>query len=444
MWLVKLNYEAQIEWQKCLGGFSQDFGNSVEQTSDGGYILAGSTNSNEGDVSGNHGQVDFWVVKLYENGTIQWQKCLGGTSTEIAWSCKQTNDGGYIVGGDTYSNDGDVSGNHGDADCWIVKLDQNGQIQWSKTIGGIAIESLSEIQICADGGFIIAASSNSNDGDVSENNGESDAWIFKLSNSGVLLWEQSYGGSGSEYAASIDILNDGGFILAAGTASNDGDVNGNNGQTDNWILKLDATGTEIWKTCIGGSLNDIPRSIIQSQDGGFVFAGVTNSLDGAIDTAYGEDDWFVAKLNAAGSIEWTQCFGGSELEYTRAIFQTSDNGLAIAGYTLSLDGNIPQNQGYIDAWIIKLANIMKNTPVESATSLHMYPNPASEFITVRGLSEATPNKSFALYNQVGQLIAKGIIQQPETILCVDALPAGMYLLSIDNNHDAQRLRFIKQ
>lgn len=443
VWLVKLDFAGHLMWQKCLGGFSQDFGNYIEQTNDGGYILAGSTNSNESDVSGNQGQVDFWVVKLDEIGAIQWQKCLGGTSTEIAWSCRQTSDGGYIVGGQTYSNDGNVTGNHGNSDCWLVKLNPNGQIQWSKTLGGTLDEFLSDVKICSDGGFIIAASSNSNDGDVSDNKGETDAWIVKLSNSGEVLWEKSFGGSESDGAVSVDLLEDGGFIVAAFTASNDGDVSSNNGQADNWIIKLDATGAAIWKTCIGGSLDDAPSSIIQTQDGGYVFAGRTNSDDGDIDTAYGEEDWFVAKLNVSGSIEWTQSFGGSGLEYVKDIYQTNDYGLVIAGYTASLDGNIPQNQGYVDAWIIKLANIMSFAPVNSTTSFHIYPNPANDFITVHTLSGAYLNEPLTLYNQFGQPLARGLIQQTENKLSIDTLPAGIYFLRIDS-HKSQSAVFIKQ
>ena len=122
-WVVKLSSTGSLQWQKCLGGSRDDSAHSIQQTSDGGYIVAGFTDSNDGDVSGNHGGWDVWVVKLNSTGSLQWQKCLGGSDFDYAYSIQQTSDGGYIVAGGTYSNDGDVSGNHGDMDFWVVKLD---------------------------------------------------------------------------------------------------------------------------------------------------------------------------------------------------------------------------------------------------------------------------------------------------------------------------------
>ena len=119
---MKLNSLGDIEWQKCLGGTDWDDVNPIQQTSDGGFIVAGFTESNDGDVSGNHGNDDAWVVKLNSLGDIEWQKCLGGTIDDRACSIQQTSDGGFIVTGFTYSNDGDVSGNHGYSDYWVVKL----------------------------------------------------------------------------------------------------------------------------------------------------------------------------------------------------------------------------------------------------------------------------------------------------------------------------------
>ena len=123
-----------IEWQKSLGGTLDDTANCIQQTADGGYIVAGYTQSNNGDVTGNHGGYDCWIIKLNSTGTIQWQKCLGGASFDYATKIQQTTDGGYIVAGQASSTDGDVTGNHGNDDCWVVKLTDTGTIQWQKTI----------------------------------------------------------------------------------------------------------------------------------------------------------------------------------------------------------------------------------------------------------------------------------------------------------------------
>ena len=173
-----------ISWQKCLGGSAHDNATSIQQTSDGGYIVAGNTFSNDGDVTGYHGGDDYWVVKLDSNGNMKWQKCLGGSYGDCAKYIQQTSDGGYIVAGYTFSNDGDVTGLHGDSDYWVVKLDSNGNIKWQKCLGGSGNEGASSIQQARDGGYIIAGASNYSDGDVTGNHGGYDSWIVKLDANG--------------------------------------------------------------------------------------------------------------------------------------------------------------------------------------------------------------------------------------------------------------------
>ncbi len=180
-------FAQEIEWQKCLGGSKTEIANSIQQTTDNGYIVAGTTWSKDGNVSGNHGGYDFWVVKLNSSGGIQWQKCLGGSDEDMANSIQQTTDGGYIVAGYTKSNNGDVSGKHGWSDFWIVKLNSAGQIEWQKCLGGGISDYAKSIQQTTDGGYIVAGFTESNDGDV---NGwhlgfdydwpSTDFWVVKL------------------------------------------------------------------------------------------------------------------------------------------------------------------------------------------------------------------------------------------------------------------------
>ena len=184
-----------IEWQKCLGGTADDFANSIQQTSDGGFIVAGETRSNDGDVSGNHGKSDAWVVKLNSLGDILWKKCLGGTGNDYARSIQQISDGGFILTGYTNSNNGDVSGNNGYYDAWVVKLNSSGDILWQKCLGGTYDDYARSIQQTSDTGFILAGYTFSNDGDVSGNHGFSDAWVVKLNSSGDIIWQKCFGGT---------------------------------------------------------------------------------------------------------------------------------------------------------------------------------------------------------------------------------------------------------
>jgi len=230
-----------IEWQKALGGSSGDYAYSVQQTTDGGYIVAGNTGSNNGDVSGNNGNADYWVVKLISTGNIEWQKAFGGSSTEFAESIQQTTDGGYIVAGYSFSDDGDVFGNNGSDDYWIIKLNSVGDTLWTKTLGGTSRDWANSIQQTTDGGYIIAGWTQSNDMDVAGNKGGADYWIVKLDSVGTIEWQKALGGTADEQAQAVLQTTDGGYIIAGFTDSNNGDVSGNNGLNDYWIVKLSST-----------------------------------------------------------------------------------------------------------------------------------------------------------------------------------------------------------
>ncbi|AYN01604.1 T9SS type A sorting domain-containing protein [Chryseobacterium sp. 3008163] len=236
--------------EKNLGGTGDDRASSIVQTSDGGYVVAGYAENNNGDVTGNHGGKDYWILKLNtDGGVIFWKKSLGGSHQDLAYSIKQTSDGGYIVAGSAFSNDGDVTGNHGGTDAWIVKLNSDGNIQWQKALGGTKVDEASSIIQTADGGYLAVGNTTSNDGQVigyhsPSNTGPGEAplsydyWAVKLSATGSILWQKCLGGSGSDEASSVIQTTDGGYVIAGSSNSNNGDVSGNHGDYDIWVVKL--------------------------------------------------------------------------------------------------------------------------------------------------------------------------------------------------------------
>jgi len=354
-WIVKLSSTGDTIWQKSLGGSLSDMANSIQQTSDGGYIVAGYSSSTNGDVTGNHGVYDYWIVKLSSSGTIIWQKSIGGSSQDYTSTIQQTSDGGYIIAGSSQSTNGDVTGNHGNFDCWIVKLNSSGTLIWQKSLGGSGDDFAYQIRQTSDGGYIVAGVSSSTNGDVTENHGNEDYWIIKLNSSGVLMWQKSLGGSGTDVAYSIQQTSDGGFIVAGYSGSNDSDVTGNNGSDDYWIVKLSPVGDTIWQKSLGGSGADVATSIQQTSDGGFIVAGVTSSNDGDMSGIHhGGIDYCIIKLNSTGNILWHKLLGGSNEEITYSIQQTSDYGYIVAGYSNSTDGDVTGNHGDRDYWIVKL------------------------------------------------------------------------------------------
>ncbi|HYV91259.1 MAG TPA: MopE-related protein [Chitinophagales bacterium] len=342
-----------IDWQKCLGGSSSENANSIEQTADSGYIVAGYTFSNNGDVSGNHGNYDYWVVKLNKNGSLVWQKCLGGSDIDEGYSVSQTFDGGFFVSGLSLSANGDVSGNHGNYDFWVAKLDAAGSLLWQNSLGGSADDvSYSNCQT-KDSGYIVAGYTHSSDGDVSGIHGSDDCWIVKLNNNGILQWQKCLGGTDSEYARDIKETKDNGFIFAASSFSNDGDVSLNHGNDDYWIVKLDSLGNILWQKVFGGSSHDNPKSIQQTEDGGYIVAGTSSSADGDVTVNLGSSDYWILKLDSSGNLIWQKSLGGSAADYANAIQQTS-KGFIVAGRSYSDDGDVTVHYGFSDYWMVQM------------------------------------------------------------------------------------------
>ena len=365
-WLVKINSAGNLQWQKCMGGSALDVARCVQQTSDGGFIVAGYSNSNDGNVSGNHslpGREDYWIVKLDATGNMQWQKCLGGSLQDNARSIQQTSDGGYIVAGWSSSNDGDVSGNHGNNDYWVVKLDVSGNIQWQKSLGGSATDEAWAVRQTTDGGYVVAGASESNDGDVSGNHGGEDYWIVKLDAAGNIQWQHSLGGHRLDLPNAIRQTTDGGYIVAGQTYSSDGDVTGMHGPdaSDYWIVKLDASGNSQWKKCLGGSDYDVAYDVQQTVDGGYIVTGLSGSTDGDVTGHHpmvNPTDLWTVKLDDSGTMQWQKCLGGSFDDEGFAIQQTPDQGYVIAGRSFSSDGDVTGHHGTnneSDFWIVKLS-----------------------------------------------------------------------------------------
>lgn len=240
-WTFKVDANGMLIWQKKFGGSGEDQFNSIIPTTDGGYILAGTTGSNDGDISGFHASIsDVWVVKIDGSGNKIWTRAIGGSGGESPGGITQSNDDGYILVGRSTSNDGDITGNQGGLDGYIIKLDKNGNTLWQKTLGGTNSDWLQTIIPSSDGGFLIGASSKSNDGDFSSILGFQDAWIVKIDSDGNMMGKQIVGGSAHDEIAALTINTDGSYAFAGSSQSVDGDVSGHHGSilTDFWVLKF--------------------------------------------------------------------------------------------------------------------------------------------------------------------------------------------------------------
>jgi len=310
-WLIKTDKNGNKVWDKTFGGSDDDEASALQQTNDGGYILAGWTSD------------DAWLIKTDANGNKVWDKTFGGSEWDRAKAVQQTSDGGYILAGCTWSYGAGVY------DAWLIKTDANGNKVWDKTFGGSDFDVAYAVQQTSDGGYILAGYTKSFGA------GMEDVWLIKTDANGNKVWDKTFGGIMWDEGYTVLQTSDGGYILAGRTASFGA------GFYDAWLIKTDADGNKVWDKTFGGSSWDEGLAVQQTSDGGYILAGPTNSFG-----AGSMDAWLI-KTDADGNKVWDKIFGGSGDDVARAVQQTSDGGYILAGYTGSFGA------GVYDAWLIK-------------------------------------------------------------------------------------------
>jgi len=299
IWNMVIDEEGVILWKRCYGGNSASFANDGKETPDGGMIMTGQSYS----VPGNpeyHGGYDVLVVKTDSNANITWERLLGGSGDDFGENILPLPRGGYIAIGYTNSNDGDVSGNNGSYDAWLFRLDDAGNLLWEKCLGGSLYDEGREIFVTPDENFAVMGFSNSNDGDVSGNHGSFDYWWALVGPDGTLLAQNCFGGSGYDHAYDLEMTDEGNFVALGVSYSNDGDVSGNAGNGDYWAVEFDRTGAILWERCFGGSGSDRGQTIKPdpSMEGQFLLVGDSSSNDGDVTGNHGGSDYWVVKLGA--------------------------------------------------------------------------------------------------------------------------------------------------
>jgi hypothetical protein len=351
IFLIKTDAIGNIRWAKTFGGTSDDWAYSVQQTFDGGYIVAGYTESFGA------GWYDIFLIKTDTNGNVQWAKTYGGTSGDVAFSVQQTSDGGYIVAG--YTESFGAGG-----DIFLVKMDANGSVQWAKTYGGTIDDYASSVQRTSDGGYIVAGYT------YSFGAGYTDIFLIKTDANGNLQWAKTYGGTDYDWASSVQQTSDGGYIVAGYTWSFGA------GGYDIFLIKTDASGNLQWAKTYGGTSSDGAYSVQQTSDGGYIVAGWTSG------------DIFLIKTDANGNLQWAKTYGGTSGDVAFSVQQTSDDGYIVAGLTLSFGA------GWDDIFLIKTdanGNIGSCSIVQNASPTATTPSP-----TVATFSPSISSPSFTV------------------------------------------------
>ncbi|MDP4200412.1 MAG: T9SS type A sorting domain-containing protein [Bacteroidota bacterium] len=461
-WLVKTDLSGKIQWQKCFGGSQSDAPTCLIQTSDGGFALCGWTLSHDGDVTDPYPETispnpitgakfpkfEGWVVKTDSMGVKEWARNIGSqTGLEVFNSVIEVSDGFLAVGTSSLAREEGWMG-HAYTDALVVKLDSKGGQQWHRLIGGNYGDQANSVISVPGGGYVFAGWSQSTDGDLTglQQHGSEDAWVVRLDTDGLIMWQKCYGGSSSDRANCVFNTGDG-YVVAGWTSSNDGDVIGQHGYQDGWILRIDTNGTLLKQICLGGSDSDIIHSVIRTADGNFVFAGNTISTDGdvsglhhgSVDSA---DGW-VGELSPDLTLLWQNCLGGTGSDGFSTVIETADHGLLLNGSTETanngdVSGNHPgkgssgEPNRVSDVWNVKLRNPAAKVEGEIALAARhdLYPNPAQTevYLDIEG---ASPLRKIQFYSSLGvEVFPEYHTQGARAVITVTDLPAGVYAVIV--------------
>lgn len=469
-WIWKMNEKGDLDWQKSFGGSGVDLLQSIRLTADGGYILAGISNSKKGldkhdDAKGND---DFWIIKLDAKGNELWQKTIGGAGQEKLQSITLTADGGYLLGGSSASYKtrtssegiidlfGKSEDTRGNLDYWVVKLKKDGTIEWQKTLGGKYADELKSVAVLANGNYLLGGTSNSpTSGDKTNDNlGLNDFWLVQLDKTGNVVWQQSIGGAQDDNLFALTATKDGGFIV--GGNSNSGASNsktkGSSKGSDFWVIKFDDETNIVWQEVYNYGDRDVLTSIIENEDGTFLIGGYAQSeinsntsLSSKIKKGDkdGINDYIALKISATGEEIWTQTVGSKGEEVMKKMLETRDGGYLLTGTSNGKASKDKNNTiGGNDFWVVKLKD--KTKPEKEKLPIEAFPNPAITYTNVIigfDYSNGTAN----VYDLNGRQLQSHKLDGSRTLpIEMTSYPTGIYIVEIVTDREKNSIKIIKK
>lgn len=354
----------KIVWQQCLGDINSiNHYHSVTRISDGFFLTLG-INSDEG-VTNYHGSADIWLIRTDSLYNILWEKCYGGSDTDNPRKIVPITDTTFYIFGSTWSVDGDVlSGTYGFNDVWVVKINGQGDIFWERTYGTPGYEEPNDLIVTPDGGFVFINRIGGGGGDVSQFFGFGDVWMCKCDPEGNIEWEKTLGNEGLDNGVSLLINRRGNIVMVGAVQWHGGMVTCHpQGEIGNvWLVELDMQGNILWQECYGGSAYEAGIKIVELDDG-YIVAAASHSNDGDVSGHHGSigegsrPDIWVVKIDSLGGIIWQNCLGGTQYDAPIELFSTSTGEILVFGYTISNDGDVSgnnSNPGNVDGWLAKL------------------------------------------------------------------------------------------
>lgn len=361
------HFSGEKVWSKTFGGSLDEKIGTAAATPDGGLIVIGYTDSDDGDIIKSHASTELLLSRFDAGGNLVWTKTIGGTQDDYGTSITATADGNYIIAGYSGSSDNDVPGNTGMHDFLISKIDGNGNIIWSRNYGFLSHDHAHRIIQTRDGGYFVAGYADyaGIDGSVGNNgeghsmrnvqHGVGEFFGIKLGADGAFKWLRYYGGTMNDRVNDLVEANDGGILMCGYTESEDFDITDSHGSYDYWVIKLHGDGMLHWKKAYGGAGIDQAFGIAKTNNNSYVVVGRSNSADGDVTNPLGNFDAWVIHINDHGDLLWQKSFGGADFDAAAAIRKTRNGNLVIAGNTRGQLGANPNN-GQNDYWLFEIDN----------------------------------------------------------------------------------------
>jgi hypothetical protein len=463
-WIWKMDEKGELDWQKNLGGSGPDMLYSICNTNDGGFILAGTSESAKGFTkqSDAFGKEDIWIMKLNARGGEEWQCTLGGSGQDLVKAIAPTADGGYIVGGTSASpismkvrkGGTDPYGKweacRGGLDFWLVKLDSKGKVAWQRTLGGQYTDILESIAPTTDGGFIVGGYTNSLScvDKTEEGYGEGDYWVLKLDKDGTTEWEQIFGGEQDDHLSCVLQSKDGGYLIGGSSASGStGNKSKSNKKgTDFWVLKLHETGKIIWQQTYNTGKVDVLTSMIENNHGTLLLGGYAQSEVGGQKNKKDREeinDYIALKINAEGEELWKKTVGSNGEDKLTRLIETRDGDYVLAGTssgTMSRDKY--SGKGNNDYWVVKLGDKDKKKKQEKRTQLEAIPNPAGQYTNVIVGFDFNSGTA-SVFDLAGRQLQHFDVSSRTIPLEMSGLPEGIYIVEVKTDKGTDSVKVIK-
>ncbi len=463
-WVWKMNEKGEEDWQKNIGGSGADILYSIHNTSDGGFILAGTSDSPvcEQKKDSCRGREDIWVIKLNAKGNEEWQHTIGGPGQDLVKTIAQTADGGYIIGGSSSSDIsqkilaggsdkfGKSEKSLGNLDFWIIKLDEKGNIKWQKTLGGQYADQLESLQQTKDGGYIVGGYSNSHGSydKAFDSYGEGDYWIVKLDADGEMQWQKVLGGEEDDHIAAVIELKNGGYVAAGNSASaTSGNKSKSNKKgTDFWVVRMDEKGNIEWQETYNTGQVDILTSIVEGNDGSLLIGGFAQSEiigDTKKKTDKAEiNDYIALKVSADGKELWKQVVGSKGEDILRKLLETRDGGYLLAGTSkgeISRDRN--SGKGKNDFWVVKLRDKDKEDK-NKKVNIEAIPNPALTYTNVI-VGFDFKSGTATLFDLSGRLLQSFEVNSRTIPVDLTPYPTGVYIVEVKTDAGTSSVKVMK-